>query len=49
MTIPRTAERKWANQLLSTTTYLVEQGGFLLEEQQERKLAEREAARAARA
>lgn len=48
MTIPRTAERKWANQLLSTTTYLVEQGGFLIEEQKERKEAEREAAKAAR-
>lgn len=48
MTVPRTAERKWANQLLSTSTFLVEQGGFLIEEQQERKAREREAARAAR-
>jgi hypothetical protein len=33
ITTPRTRERKWANQLLSTTTYLVEQGEMMLDEQ----------------
>jgi hypothetical protein len=39
ITAPRTAERKWANQLLSTTSYLVEQGKLLVEDQQERAVA----------
>lgn len=47
ITTPRTAERKWANQLLSTTTFLVEQGTILMEERDERIREERTVARRA--
>jgi|SRR5262245_54358082 len=47
ITVPRTAERKWANQLLSTVSYLVEQGTILMEEKAERRAAVRNGSEAA--